>query len=186
MGANEISNRVEASAWIAAAGEVDGDGLGTGLVVDTDFFFRSLSGFVNKIEVLGLQPGDTWENVLQLTVALFLDRNYARKDTTMLLQPINSFRPEIGDPANILPLVFGGPLQVTPLSAAGYQSVKDGGATPFTLPASADPYSVLLVLADLEQFQEFGKGLEFGIEVLRMQDNDAPDQTETTLVPPLP
>lgn len=184
MGANEIANRVEASAWIAAAGRVDGDDIGTQEVVPADFFFRSLNGFDNRMEVLGIPPGDTWEDAAlgSITIVLFLDRNYARKDTTMLLQPIESFRPSIPDPAIILPVSYEGPLRVIPLSASGYQTVKTG-APVLSLPASVDPYSVLLVVVNLGDFQVVGKGIEFGIEVLRMQDNDGPP-TVTTLIDP--
>ncbi len=184
MGANEIANRVEASAWVAAAGKVDGDNIGTEEVVPADFFFRSLNGFDNRIEVIGISPGETWETASLgvITIVLFLERNYARKDTTMLLQPIESFRPSIPDPSIILPVSYEGPLRVTPLSAAGYETVKTG-APPFTLPASIDPYSVLLVTANLGDFQQLGKGVEFGIEVVRMQDNDGPP-TVTTLIDP--
>lgn len=184
MGANEIANRVEASAWIAAAGQTDGDDIGVNEVLPTDFFFRSLNGFVNRMDVLGISPGETWEDAAQgtITVVLFLDRNYARKDTTLLLQPIETFRPSTVDPAIILPVSYEGPLRVTPLSADGYSNVRTG-APPFTLPGSVDPYSVLMVSLNLGEFQVFGKGVEFGIEVLRMQDNDGPP-TVTTLVDP--
>lgn len=173
MGANEIANRVEASAWVAAAGQIDEEGTG-GPISAADFFFRSLSGFVNRIEVLGVDPAvDTWDTLTELVVALFLDRNYARKDTTMLLQPIDSARPQSDDPAIVLPSSYQGPLRVLPLSAEGYITATTG-APPLTLPGSLDPYSVLLVVADLDAFQLVGKGLEFGIEVLRMPDYDGP------------
>ena len=174
MGANEIANRVEASAWIAAAGEINGEGVGRD-VEASDFFFRSISGFVNRMEVIDVDVGDPWDGILNLSIALFLDRNYARKDTTLLLQAIDSFRPQSDDPAVINPLVFNGPVRVATFSAEGYESVKTGGVPPFTLPASLDPFSVLLINADLNNFQELGVGLEFGIELLRMPDNDGGD-----------
>ena len=170
MGANEIANRVEASAWIAAAGETDGEGASP--IAAGDFFFRSLSGFVNRIEVVGVVPGDTWDTVTELVLALFLDRNYARKDTTMLLQPIDSARPTLGNPALIAPLAYEGPLQIIPLSADGYLQIQAGGLA--SLPATLDPYSVLVVIANLSSYQQAGVGLEFGIEVLRMPDYNGP------------
>lgn len=167
MGANEISNRVEASAWIAAAGQSEPESPSS-IVKASDFFFRSISGFVNRIEIAGAEVGDNWDDVEQLGIALFLDRNYARKDTTMLLQPIDSLRPALNQPAITLPLNYEGPLRVLPMSLAGFEALKTFGPQP--LPGSLDPYSVLLVVADLTKFQLAGVGLEFGIEVLRMPD----------------
>lgn len=184
MGANEIANRVEASAWIAAAGQSDDEGVG-GPITPADFFFRSLSGFVNKMEILGIIPGQTWDDLEQVSIALFLDRNYARRDTTMLLQPIETFRPATNDPSIVQPVSYEGPLRVIPVSAEGFESVKGGGVPPFTLPASVDPYSVLVVVANLMEFQQLGHGLEFGIEVLRMPDNDGPP-TATEILLPIP
>ena len=181
MGANEIANRVEASAWIAAAGELTGEGVGSD-VKASDFFFRSLSGFIDRIEVIGVEAGETWGSITDLSLAIFLDRDYSRRDTSILLNPIDSFRPNGDDPAVINPLVYEGPLRVVTLSKDGYETLAKGGSVPFTLPASLDPFSVLLINANLGNFQEIGLGLEFGIELLRMPDNDAPGSTVVSFV----
>lgn len=187
MGANELSNRVEAAGWIAAAGQVNGDNEGQAIAADgSQFFFRSISGFVNKIEVLNVNPAvDTWLDLQasEVTLALFLDRNYARKDTSIGITPIESFREQSDDPAVSIPVSYEGMLRVLPMSQAAYDSVKAGSLV-FPLPESLDPYSVIIVVADLSAFQAVGAGVEFGIQVSRMSDNDAPGTTDTTFIPP--
>lgn len=175
MGANEIANRVEASAWIAAAGDFEGEGFAD--VKASDFFFRSISGFVEAIEVLNLEPGDSWDDVNDLIFVLTLDREYSRRDTTFLLQPIESFRADVDNPASIAPLSYEGIVRVLPVSEAGYQAVISGGAP--SIPADLDPYVRVICFANLSDFQLSGAGLEFGIQVLRMPDNESQNTTVT-------
>ena len=181
MGANEIANRIEAAGWLAAAGQHDGEG-GTD-VVPGDFFFRSIVGFQNRLEVINPEVGDDWSGVESVSIALFLDRNYARKDTTIQVSAIESLRVAINTPpVTVAPISYQGVIRVLPLSADGYKSFKSGGVPPLSIPGSLDPYSVLVCIADLEEFQRSGFGVEFAIQVMRLPDLEGGDETGVSFV----
>lgn len=184
MGANELSNRVEATAWVVAAGTMDGEGAGSP-VAATDFFFRSLSGFVNKLEIIGPVIGDSWDDVDFLNVVLFLERNYARDHTTIAcINPITTARGQTGvagGPA--IPVTYIGPSEVFPITQAGYEIIKNNLGD-FQEPAGLDPYSVIVCTFDLSGgvFQRSGKGLEFGIQVTSMAPHSGDTDVEVIVL----
>lgn len=179
MGANEIANRIEAAGWLSTTGQNDGEGATD--VKASDFYFRSIVGFKNKLEIINPQVGDSWTTVDSISVALFLDRNYARKDTTIQITPIESMRASL-NPAGIIPVSYAGMLRVLPLSAQGYESFTHGLVPPLSLPGSLDPYSVIVVVADLDDFQAIGFGVEFSIQVMRLPDLEGGDETAVTFI----
>lgn len=170
MGSNEIANRCEAAAWIAAAGAEDPEGPAP-LVSADDFFIRSLNGFIDRIDVLDPQVGTDWDAVGQVTLGLHLDRNYSRRDTSIVIDPVDSFRENAA--GDVLGVSYFGPLRVVPLSEQGYAELLAGGT--FTLPDSLDPFSRIVVIADLTTYQAGGFGLEFSIQLMRMQQNEDND-----------
>ena len=179
MGANEIANRIEAAGWLSATGQFDGEGSTD--VLASDFFFRSIVGFKNKLEVINPQLGDSWGNAETVSLALFLDRNYARKDTTIQITPIETLRATV-NPVAIAPTSYEGMLRILPLSAEGYESFTHGNVPPLSVPGSLDPYSVLVIVANLEEFQLVGFGVEFSIQVMRLPDLEGGDETAVNFI----
>ena len=165
MGANEIANRIEAAAWIAAAGQEDGEGFTD--VTAEDFFFRSIVGFENRLTLLSPEDGEDWGSVDTISMAIFLERAYSRGDTAIQITPIETMRADASS-GDVLPVSYEGVIRVLPLSTAGFAAAQAGD--PFTLPGSLDPYSVLLIIINLDQFQVSGVGVEFAINVMRLQE----------------
>lgn len=174
MGANENKNQTEAAAWVAAAGAQEPEGPSP-VVAPTDFFFRSLVGFIDRIEVIDPAEGSDWDAATQLSLVLTLDRAYSRRATAITIDPLDSFR--LNPAGDVLGLSYFGPLRVNPLSEEGYAQLLAGD--PFVLPASLDPFSRLVVIADLETYQLSGFGLEFCIKLMSMQRNEDNNTTVT-------
>lgn len=178
--ANEIANRVEACAWIAAAAPVNSEGPQP--VVADNFFFRSLSGFEDRIDVLSPPLGTEWSGLPTLTLGLYLERNYSRRATALFLQSIDtiSVDPDSGGPS---PIGMSTAPRVLPLTEAAYDRFFiDGGADPTI--NDLDPFKRLVIIIDLANFQVFGHGTEFSIEVLSMPRNDDGNTNVQFPVPP--
>ena len=168
MGSNEIKNSIEACAWIVAAAAPFPD-LGVTPVAADQFFFRSISGFVDRIDVLTPALGTDWIDATEVVLGLYLDRNYSRRATTIFTKNINTVgvEPTTGDPS---PISMDLSPNVLALTEAAYNDLISTGTFPTA--DDLDPFSRLLVTLDVTDFQDLGFGTEFGIELLSMPQNE--------------
>ena len=183
MGSNEIKNSIEACAWISAGSAAGSEGNAT--VEADNFFFRSISGFIDRIDVLGADFGTDWVAVPNnlMTIGLYLDRNYSRNANTFLLQNIDSIRAAPDSPEESGDIVIASAPRVLPLTDEAYVALITNQTPPE--PDDLDPFSRQLIYLDLSTQIE-GHGCEFGIELLGMPQNEDNSTDVENFTPPPP
>ena len=184
MGSNEIKNSIEACAWIVAGRGASPGESPLALVAPENFFFRSISGFQDRIDVISPVFGSDWAVAQEIIIGLYLDRNYSRAATTLLLKNINSIGLGTNTPPNpaLVQMMFSPNVQ--PLTAAAYEALYVTG-TADPLPDDQDPFDRLVItMPDLQEDQIEGHGTEFGIVLLSMPQNDDGDTDVQQIITP--